>query len=453
MKGVAGVYSERDASRKGLYLLYGVQHRGQEGAGLTAASDHSLRTWSGRGLVSNIFEKRFRSWIHPDDYLAIGCTSGDGRKDDAFPPFEVEGDGYQLSLALDGLMLGGEAEAELAGILKDYLESMSLEEAMTKFMREHLNAFYSLVMAYHDIEEEESKLLAARDPRGVRPLYLVHNDREVYIASESAAIEVLANIGDELKEQRDIKPGTLLIKGPDGLVERQVLEPRPAHCAFEWVYFGRPDSVIEDRTVHMARKRLGHALVDTHNLVERYSSEREELTVIPVPDSGRSVCTGVSEALGCPSDEGVIKNAYMGRTYLIDDPQFRKTASDLKHNIVKDVVKDKKVIITDDSIVRGTVSESIAKNLIRSGAKEVEFLVSYAPILYPCFSDAKNKTLAAAPYGNRSLGEIGDLVAENLPSINKVLYNTTENIVKAIGLPKDHICTYCITGVNPFEEK
>jgi amidophosphoribosyltransferase len=218
------------------------------------------------------------------------------------------------------------------------------------------------------------------------------------------------------------------------------------------VYFGRPDSVIEKRTVHNVRKRLGHSLVKTHHLVKRYKENCSQgLALIPVPDSGRSVCTGVAEGLNIPSDEGVIKNAYMGRTYIIDDPEFRKIASDLKHNIVKKVVENKKVIITDDSIVRGTVSESIAKNLIQAGASEVEFLVSYAPIFYPCFSDPEDKPLAAARYIDKTLEEIGDLVAEELPSINKVLYNSPNDILEAINLPENHVCTYCITGSSPFK--
>jgi amidophosphoribosyltransferase len=153
--------------------------------------------------------------------------------------------------------------------------------------------------------------------------------------------------------------------------------------------------------------------------------------------------------LGLPADEGVIKNPYLGRTYIIDDPDFRRTASDIKHNIIRASVQDKKVVITDDSIVRGTVSESVAKNLIQAGAKEVDFLVSYAPIFYPCFSDPLDKPLTAQPFKGKSLEEIGALVAKNLPSINNVRYNSEENIVKAIGLP-GKICTYCISGKNPL---
>jgi amidophosphoribosyltransferase len=456
MKGVAGVYSEQEASRKGLYLLYGVQHRGQEGAGLSAASDNSLRTWSGSGLVSNVFDKRFESWIHPDDYLAIGSASGENRMNDFFPPLEVETDNYKFALTLDGHLHKhpGRGEEVLSQALKEKLETMDIQEAMCGVMKEQNLSYYSLVMAFHDKDTQNSTLIAARDGRGIRPLYAASNNEELFIASESASIEVLENIGLELINKWDIPPGTLLMKDGEGWMEVRVLEPKPAHCAFEWVYYSRPDSVIEGKNVHTVRKRLGHALVRTHNLNHRYGTEGgrpEGFTIIPVPDSGRSVCTGVSEGLGIPSDEGVIKNAYMGRTYIIDDPKFRKIASDLKHNIVQEVIQDKKVVITDDSIVRGTVSESIAKNLLRSGAREVEFLVSYAPIFYPCFSDPKDKPLTAAPYKGRELMEIGDLIAEELPSINKVLYNSPENIIQAIGLERENICSYCITKKNPFK--
>ncbi len=212
--------------------------------------------------------------------------------------------------------------------------------------------------------------------------------------------------------------------------------------------------MIEGKAVHAARKALGHALVELHGLRDEYGVTKgatDDLVVIPVPDSGRSVCTGVAEGLGVTADEGVIKNAYLGRTYIIDDPETRKLASDLKHNIIRETVDGKKVIITDDSIVRGTVSESVAQNLVKAGAREVEYLVSYAPIFHPCFSDPPDKPLAAQPYEGKSLEEIGDLVSKGLPSINRVRYNDEEHILKAVGLPRDHVCTYCISGRNPFK--
>jgi len=458
MQGVIGVYSRKGAARKGLYILYGVQHRGQEGAGISAASDHSLRTWKGKGLVSNVFDERYASFMHPEDYLVIGCASGEPIVNGVLPPYPMDSGRYSLSLTMDGFIpgRGGRTNEEaFGGVLMENLKrEEDIEEALSDTMDETPRAYYSLVLAAHDKRENRSTLIAARDRRGLRPLYIASNGEEHFVASESASIAALENMGIEIHGGRDLAPGSMAVMDEGGLAERRVLEPRPAHCAFEWVYFGRPDSVIEGRNVHAVRKRLGHALVETHRLKEAYGIEyepREGIAVIPVPDSGRSVCTGVAEALRVTPDEGVIKNAYLGRTYIINDPGLRRTASDLKHNIIREAVEGMKVVITDDSIVRGTVSESIAKSLIKAGASEVEFLVSYAPIYHPCFSDLPDKPLAAAPHRGRSLKEVGDLVAENLPSINRVRYNSPENVVKSIGLPEEEVCIYCITGRNPFE--
>ena len=457
MQGVIGVYSRNDAATNSLYILCGVQHRGQESSGVTAANDHSLRTWKGRGLVSNVFNEQYRAYIHPNDYVVIGCASGENA-DNGYPPLECKSDGrYAFSLALDGHIPGGNGRRE--EIIRDTLlkalgEGLSFPEALAETMRRHRDGYYSLVAAVWDRQERRSILVAARDERGVRPLYVAVNGSGVYVASESAPIDVMENMGETFTERRDVVPGSMIIVDDGGVHETQVLEPRRAHCVFEWVYFGRPDSIIEGQTVHMVRKRLGHALVETHGLRRLYGTEEgkpEDLAVIPVPDSGRSVCTGVAEALGVTADEGVIKNAYMGRTYIIDDAGYRKIASDLKHNIIRETVEGKRVVITDDSIVRGTVSESIAQNLLKAGAREVDFLVSYAPIFHPCFSDPPDKPLAAKPFKGKGLEEVGDLVAGGLPSIHKVRYNSEESVLGAVGLPRDHICIYCVSGRNPFK--
>ncbi len=458
MQGVVGVYSKQGACTKSLQILYGVQHRGQESSGLAAAGDNSLRTWKGKGLASGVFNELFRSFIHPNDYAVIGCASGENT-DNGFPPLESRRHSrFVFSVALDGYFPrdGGTNEEVVARTLYQYLsKGDGFRDALAETMRKHRDAYYSLVACVWDREEGVSRLYAARDERGVRPLYVAANDESGYVASESAPIDVLENMGEHFTVRRDVTPGSILCVDENGIDETQVLEPRRAHCVFEWVYFGRPDSVIEGRTVHAARKALGHALVELHGLRDEYGITKgkpDDLVVIPVPDSGRSVCTGVAEGLGVTADEGVIKNAYMGRTYIIDDPEFRKLASDLKHNIIRETVDGKKVIITDDSIVRGTVSESVAQNLIKAGAREVEFLVSYAPIFHPCFSDPRDKPLAARPYMGKSLEEIGDLVSRGLPSINRVRYNDEEHILAAVGLPREHVCTYCISGRDPFQQ-
>jgi len=450
------VHSRSDASTKSLYILYGVQHRGQESSGVTAASDRSLRTWKGRGLVSGVFDERYRAFIHPDDHVVIGCASGENA-DNRYPPLESKQDTrYEFSLALDGYLPRetGIREEALRDTILSYLgRGLGFTDALAEAMRGHRDGYYSLVAAVWDRDESSSFLVAARDERGVRPLYVAANGGGVYVASESAPIDVMENMGETFTMRRDVVPGSIIVVDDAGLHESQVLEPRRAHCVFEWVYFGRPDSVIEGQTVHMVRKRLGHALVETHGLRGVYGTEHgdpEDMAVIPVPDSGRSVCTGVAEALGVTADEGVIKNAYMGRTYIIDDAGYRKIASDLKHNIIRETVEGKRVVITDDSIVRGTVSESIAQNLLRAGAREVDFLVSYAPITHPCFSDPSDKPLAAKAYAGLSLEEVGDLVAGKLPSIHRVMYNSMESVLGAVGLPREDICIYCVSGVSPF---
>ncbi len=459
MQGVIGVYSKQGACTKSLQILYGVQHRGQESSGLTAAGDNSLRTWKDRGLASSVFSEQFRSFMHPNDYAVIGCASGENA-DNGLPPHESrQHSRFFFSVALDGYFPrdGGTNEEVVAKTINRLLsKGNGFSEALAETMRRHRDAYYSLVACVYDRIESKSLLYVARDERGVRPLYVAASDASSYVASESAPIDVLENMGEHFKLRKDITPGSILCIDENGIEETRVLEPRRAHCVFEWVYFGRPDSVIEGRTVHAARKALGHALVELHGLRDEYGftkGDPEELVVIPVPDSGRSVCTGVAEALGVTADEGVIKNAYMGRTYIIDDPEFRRLASDLKHNIIRETVDGKKVIITDDSIVRGTVSESVAQNLVKAGAREVEYLVSYAPIFNPCFSDPRDKPLAAQPYMGKSLGEIGDLVSRGLPSINRVRYNDEEHILEAVGLPREHVCTYCISGRNPFLER
>lgn len=456
MQGVIGVFSTTRAAQQSLYLLYGVQHRGQESAGLTVAGHRSLRTWKDKGLVSHVFDDKYTAFIHPDDYVFIGCASGENTDNGIAPIVSRSSDRYEFSLVIDGFF-PGKGKKLNEEIFKDTLLSylmhgMGLTNAVIKSMKKHYDSYYSLVLAVRDKLNDKSILVACRDARGVRPLYIAKNDESVYIASESAPLDVLENMGEHFSMRKDVVPGSLIVVNDKGYTETQIIQPSPATCVFEWVYFGRPDSVIEGTAVHKARKRLGHALVDTHNLKQLYGindGRSKDLVVIPVPDSGRSVCTGVSESLGIPADEGVIKNPYLGRTYIIDDPDFRQTASDIKHNIIRASVKDKKVVITDDSIVRGTVSESVAKNLIQAGAKEVDFLVSYAPIFFPCFSDPPDKPLAAQPFKGKSLEEIGALVAKNLPSINNVRFNSEDNIVKAVGLP-GKICTYCISGKNPF---
>ena len=454
MKGIIGVFSKHNATQKAINILYGVQHRGQESAGISTSSGNSLRTWSGKGLISKLIQGQFKSFIHPNDYVVIGCVSGENSNHENLSPIELNSSNYKISITYDGFLENIEnslGEKTLGNIILENIETHGIKDGLIKAIQSFPKGYTSLVAIICDRQNKISHLIVYRDQNGVRPLYIGYNADEFFVASESAPFDVLESMGTELQERRDCTPGSLYIFNENHIQEISIHEPKPAHCAFEWVYFGRPDSIIEGIPVHKVRKKLGHLLVETHSLDKQYQKDIEEskkVSIIPVPDSGRSVSVGVAEAIGTTADEGIIKNAYLGRTYIIDDPEYRKKASDLKHNIIKATVKNKKVLITDDSIVRGTVSESIAKNLLKAGANEVEILVSYAPIFYPCFSDPKDKPLAAAKYEGESITKIGEKVAKNLPSINKVHFNTVENVLAAIGLPKNTVCSFCASGIN-----
>ena len=239
MEGVMGVYTKKDALTKSLYILYGVQHRGQESSGITAASDNSLRTWKGKGLVSSVFDERYRSFAHPNDYLVIGCASGENSEDGYAPIVSESHERYHFSLALDGFFPGKSRSNEdqfKDTILFELDSGKDIIDAIIESMKQHRDAYYSMVMAVWDSKNKESTLIAARDERGVRPLYIAQNNEGVYFASESAPIDVMEAMGEKINVRKDVIPGSITIVNSKGLETKQVLEPKPAHCLFEWVY-------------------------------------------------------------------------------------------------------------------------------------------------------------------------------------------------------------------------
>ncbi len=459
MSGIVGIYSKDNASIYAHQALFQTQHRGQENVGISAMGNHSLRTYKGKRLISKVFhEELFKSFIHPTDYVAVGHLGSEKVERKDIPPTISENENYEISVSINGFVLNrGEVnkdhgfrastDEEIFGRL--FLEKTEqygdIKDSLADTMKELDRAYFSFVMGVRDKKEQRSQLIGGRDKRGVRPMYIGRTKDSLYVASESGSIDMFENFGEEFIERRDVVPGEIIGFDQD-FYKKQALPSERRHCVFEWVYTARPDAVIEGKTSHTVRKKLGHLLVDLHGI-----RKNKDKVIIGIPDSGRSVALGVHEATGMPLDEGLIKNQYIGRTYIIPDPSERVQAATLKHNPIKEVVRGKKVMFGDDSVVRGTISEAVSRTLLNAGAKEVELLVSYAPIFYSCHSDEFNKKLAAGGMEYRDVFEIGEEVAGNLPSINKVYYNTVENVVRAVGLPKKHLCTMCITGENPFD--
>lgn len=460
MAGIVGVYSKNDSTIDAYYCLVEIQHRGQENAGISALGNHSLRTHKGKRLISGIFHKDvLESFIHPTDYVSIGHVGDKKVERDSIAPICLKSEKYDISVAMNGLIINREevekkenvkasTDEELFGKL--FLDKMNktddVVESFSYVMEKLDKAYYSLVMGIHDKEDQISFLTGARCKRGVKPMIMGRTEEDLYISSESGALDTLEHLGKKFIERRDVVPGEVFMVFDEEFYSQQILPPERRHCAFEWVYTARPDSVIEGRTSHLVRKELGHLTASLHEI-----KKNDKKIIIGIPDSGRSVALGLHEETDIPFDEGLIKNQYMGRTYIIPDSSERNQAAILKHNPIKEIVKGKEVIFGDDSIVRGTISDAVAQTLLNAGAEKVELLISYAPIFYPCFSDKPDKKLAAKGMEDKNIFEIGDEVAKKLPSIEKVYYNTVDNVVKAIGLPREHLCTRCITGENPFD--
>jgi amidophosphoribosyltransferase len=462
MTGITAVYSSEDVTRKAYYALVQTQHRGQETAGISAAGDYSIRTQKGEGFISSVLTKEvLGSFTHPSDYITIGNVGNrkvKNKKDTS--PVELEFNSHRFSISMDGMILNHSevdkkfgfnttSDEELFGrIFHKYLrESNKIDDVAHLTMKNLEKAYYSLAMIVLDKRNNESQLLALRDKKGIKPMYLGLNDSSVAITSESGAIDTLKMLEKEGMKTRDVKPGEMISASNYDIFTKQILPTEPAHCAFEWVYTSRVDAIMNGINAHAVRKKLGKSLVKLHNI------KNDGKTVGGgIPTTGRSVVIGICEETGIPYDEVMIKNESIGRTYIMPDPSERYIAVFLKHNPIKSSIENKKVIIGDDSIVRGSISEGVARTLRKAGAKEVKLAVSYAPIFYPCFEDEPNKKLAAAGLEVCDIYEIGKKITKKLPTIKKVMYNTPEAVIEAIGLPEDHLCTYCITGKNPFEK-
>lgn len=458
MAGIIGVYSKDNAAVYAHDVLFQTQHRGQENAGISGLGNHSLRIYKGKRLISKVFhEELFKSFVHPTDYVAVGHVGNEKVERKDIPPVLTDNENYELSIAINGFIMNHKevdkehgmktfTDEELFGklFLEKTDEYSDITDSLSSVMEELDKAYFSFVMGVRDKKAQRSQLIGGRDKRGIRPMYMGRTNNSLYISSESGSIDMLENFGKEFVEKRDVIPGEIIGFDQD-FYNRQALPPERKHCIFEWVYTARPDAVIEGKNSHMVRKKLGHLLSELHDIKKDNNS-----VIVPIPDSGRSVSLGVHEATGIPFDEGLIKNQYIGRTYIIPDSNERRQAATLKHNPIRKVVNGKRVLFGDDSIVRGTISEAVSETLLNAGAKEVELLISYAPIFEPCHSDEFNKKLTARGMEDKDVFEIGERVAKKLPSVNKVYYNTVENVIKAVGLPREHLCTKCITGEDPF---
>ncbi|HZD30275.1 MAG TPA: amidophosphoribosyltransferase [Candidatus Angelobacter sp.] len=450
--GVAAIYGHPEASKLAYLSLYALQHRGQESAGVASANGETIELHKAMGLVSDIFTADRLAGLPGS--LAIGHTRYSTTGDSALlnaQPIRVECSKGKIALAHNGNITNAheirsqlERQGSIFQTTSDtevivHLIARSKEETLTAAMSDSLRRIegaFSLVMLTPD------RVFAARDPRGFRPLVMgrlpaqsEHHKEGIVFASETCAFDLIG-----AKYEREVKPGELIIVGPEGVHSRFYATPQPLRgCIFEHVYFSRPDSMVFGRSVQASRDAMGRQLA--------MESPVNADIVIPVPDSGVTAAMGYSQQSGIPLQFGLIRNHYVGRTFIEPEQRVRDFGVRLKLNPVRHVIEGKRVVLIDDSIVRGTTSRKIVRMVKDAGAKEVHMRISCPPTISPCYygvdTPQKNQLIAA----NKSVDEIREYI-----HADSLAYLSLEGLRKAAGESETvTYCTACYTGKYPTQ--
>ncbi len=441
-----GVYAPgHEVARFAYFGLYALQHRGQESAGIATCEGGHITTLRELGLVSQVFDEEKLSALSGD--MAIGhvrySTTGGGAWENAQPVWRD--DGRELALAHNGnltnavelhnelreqgLELRGTSDSEIiAALLSSFGDEKGvfIEDAVASVMPRLEGAFSTVVMTKHAV-------VAFRDPHGIRPLALGKLGDRFVVASESCAFDI---IGATMI--REVRPGEMVSLTEGGLEMRQVVEStEPAMCVFEHIYFARPDSRLENRVLQQVRGRMGE------NLAREAPVDAD--LVISVPDSGNPAAGGFARASGIPQDDGLIKNRYVARTFIQPGQELRKRGLRMKFNPLPEIVAGQRVVVVDDSIVRGNTTQQIVGMLRDAGAKEVHLRISSPAIRNPCHYGIDMSTREEMVAHNRDTDEIAtELGADSLA------YLSMEGVYEAIGTPAEIHCDACFTGNYPL---
>ena len=440
MSGVLGVFSTagRSVMEELFYGLCALQHRGEEGCGVAIASPERILVKKANEPVYDFLrdEVPFLEAIHPR--AGVGHTLYE--RSSGLQPTSTRRGHWRVSLAMDGVLVGVPSPQELyvERVFLDALEATGdLVQAANRLLGavEGYGSCNVVALVQHD---GAATVLALRGPRGIKPLCLGRKDGAYLVASESKGLD-----GAEADLVGDVEPGELIVIDENGIARHQLREAVHQHCAFEWVYFADPTSIIEGRNVYLVRKMLGKMLAQAYPL--------EVDLVICSPDSGRGVALGYAHARGLPFEEAVIKNPGAKRTFQVEDPEERRRAARAKFFITQAVIDGRRVALGDDSIVRGTVArEGMISKLRRAGAAEVHLLISCPALCYPCFKDPASRTYAAYGLHHLPAQEVGRRVARKLGA-DSVCYPSVAMLQEAIG--HQDLCRACMDGIYPVAEE
>ena len=446
--GVFGLYSralEGELAQRTYFGLYALQHRGQESAGIAISDGESTLALREMGLVSQVFDERKLATLEPG-HIALGhvrySTTGSASWENAQPEFHGRGEvnvavahngnlvnAAALRLGLEGEGFEFESTSDTAAIaacaVGELEKGLSVEEAVLGAMR-RLSGAYSVAMVFRD------KLVAFRDPHGFRPLCIGEIEGGYAVSSETCGLDIIG-----AGFLREIEPGEVVVIDDEGLKSYRGESPRRALCVFEYVYFARPDSRFDGREVADARQRMGEILAE--------EAPAEAEVIIPVPDSGIMAAVGYSQASGIPYAEGLIKNRYVGRTFIEPTDGMRQLGLRLKLNPLPSVIDGKRLVVIDDSIVRGNTARKLVKLLFEAGASEVHFRVSSPPVTGPCYygidMDSKKNLVGA----NHTVEEIRSQIGAT-----SLAYLSVDGMVAATEQPKGRLCRACFDGEYPI---
>ncbi|WP_374754115.1 amidophosphoribosyltransferase [Streptomyces sp. SM12] len=453
--GVFGVWAPGEEVAKLSYFgLYALQHRGQESAGIAVSNGSKILVFKDMGLVSQVFDETSLGSLK--GHIAVGharySTTGASTWENAQPTFRATGHG-SIALGHNGNLVNTAELAEmvaalpggrtprhrvaatndtdlvtalLAGQTDDEGNPLTVEEAAALVLP-HVQGAFSFVFM------DDHTLYAARDPQGFRPLVLGRLERGWVVASESAALDIVG-----ASFIREIEPGEMIAVDENGLRTQRFAEAKPRGCVFEYVYLARPDTDIAGRNVYLSRVEMGRKLAA--------EAPAEADLVIATPESGTPAAIGYAEASGIPYGSGLVKNSYVGRTFIQPSQTIRQLGIRLKLNPLKEVIRGKRLVVVDDSIVRGNTQRALIRMLREAGAAEVHVRISSPPIKWPCFFGIDFATRAELIANGLSVDEIGtSLGADSLA------YISLDGMVDATTIAKPNLCRACFDGEYPVD--
>ena len=441
--GVFGVYASGiNVAQTTFFALFALQHRGQESAGIAVTDGDEIKLHTKMGLVSQAFTENDLALLKGD--IGIGhnrySTTGSSRSVNAQPVLAKTG-GLTIALAHNGNIINYELlrdELQKRGCHfhtssdSEIIANLILVSPGRNWQQKIEYAMHRLQGAYSLVILTEDKLIGVRDPLGVRPLCLGTINNGWSIASESCALD---HIGAQFV--REVEPGEIVIIDSQGMKSFKKKNTRKALCIFEYIYFARPDSIIEDKLLYPIREAMGRILAEEYPVDADF--------VMGVPDSATASGIGYSNLSAIPYCEGLLKNRYVGRTFIEPDQRIRELGVKLKFNPLSRIIAGKKLIVVDDSIVRGTTTPRVVGLLRRAGAAEIHLRICAPPIRYPCFFGVDMAARWQLIAARKTVPEIREYLG-----VDSLGYLSLDGLIRAVGLPRDIFCLACFTGAYPI---